>query len=100
MDIREYQEKAERTINYGLNFNEQVSNLCMGLAGETGEVIDIIKKCFYHGHKLDKEKQYIANNIDYTKMAYNLNISEEDIPSETIAKKDINEKSNIINNIF
>ena len=56
MDIREYQEKAERTINYGLNFNEQVSNLCMGLAGETGEVIDIIKKCFYHGHKLDKEK--------------------------------------------
>ena len=54
---------------------------------------------FVNNNRLDKEKQYIANNIDYTKMAYNLNISEEDIPSETITKKDINENSNIINNI-
>ncbi len=56
MDIKEYQEKAERTINYNLKFNEQVSNLCMGLAGETGEVIDYIKKSLYHGHELDIDK--------------------------------------------
>ena len=62
-------------------------------------IMILFSALFVNSNKLDKEKQYIANNIDYTKMAYNLNISEEDIPSETITKKDINENSNIINNI-
>ena len=56
MDIREYQEKAKRTLNNDLQFDEQLSNLCMGLAGESGEVVDYIKKCMYHNHKLYKQK--------------------------------------------
>ena len=53
MDIMDYQVKAKRTVNKDLLFNEQVSNLCMGLAGETGEVVDYVKKSIYHGHSLE-----------------------------------------------
>ena len=56
MDIKEYQEKAERTVNKKLNFDNQLANLCMGLCGESGEVVDYIKKCMYHNHKLYKQK--------------------------------------------
>ena len=56
MDIKEYQEKAKRTVNTNLQLYEQLSNLCMGLAGESGEVIDYIKKGMYHGHILGVKK--------------------------------------------
>ena len=46
MDIKEYQQKAERTVNSDLIYREQLSNLCMGLAGESGEVIDYIKNVY------------------------------------------------------
>ena len=36
MDIKEYQEKAKRTVNTRLTRKDQLSNLCMGLAGESG----------------------------------------------------------------
>ena len=55
MDIKEYQEKAKRTVNTRLSRKEQLSNLCMGLCGESGEVVDYIKKCMYHNHKLYKQ---------------------------------------------
>ena len=56
MNIMVYQVKAKRTVNNDLKFNEQVTNLCMGLAGETGEVVDYIKKSIYHGHSLEIKK--------------------------------------------
>ena len=56
MDIRHYQAKAIRTVNTNLSENEQLSNLCMGLCGETGEIVDYVKKHLYHGHKLDLRK--------------------------------------------
>ena len=58
MDIREYQEKAKRTVNTNLQDDDQLSNLCMGLCGESGEVVDYLKKYLYHGHKLEKEKLF------------------------------------------
>ena len=56
MNIKEYQEKATRTVNTNLKFTEQLSNLCMGLCGESGEVTDYIKKCIYHNHKFNLKK--------------------------------------------
>ena len=56
MDILDYQEKAKRTVNTNLQFDEQVANLCMGLCGESGEVVDYLKKCIYHGHLVEREK--------------------------------------------
>ena len=58
MDIMEYQEKAKRTVNTNLQDDEQLANLCMGLCGESGEVVDYLKKCLYHGHKIEKEKLF------------------------------------------
>lgn len=33
-----------------------VVNAAFGLSGETGELVDMIKKAIFHGHKLETEK--------------------------------------------
>ena len=55
MTINEYQELAMKTVNPKLNKDEILINSVMGLCGESGEAIDIVKKWFAHGHELDRE---------------------------------------------
>lgn len=55
LDIEEYQKASTRTINEELNSRNQVFNMVFGLNGEVGEVTDLLKKHYFHGHKLDKE---------------------------------------------
>ena len=55
MTINEYQALAMRTLNPDLDKQEILLNSVMGLCGETGEVIDHVKKHFCHGHALNKE---------------------------------------------
>ena len=55
MTINEYQELAMRTVNTELEKNDMLINSVMGLCGESGEAIDIVKKWFAHGHELDRE---------------------------------------------
>ena len=51
-------------------------------------------------NELDKEKEYIAENIENTKSAYNINIEEANIEnSGTITNDEVEESSNVINNI-
>ena len=51
-------------------------------------------------NELDKEKEYIAENIENTKSAYNINIEEANIQnSGTITNEEVEESSNVINNI-
>ena len=52
----EYQKLAMKTLNPTLNKKEILVNGVMGLNGESGEVIDIVKKHMFQGHELDKEK--------------------------------------------
>lgn len=56
MTINEYQDLAMRTLNTSLTKKDVLINSVMGLCGESGEAIDIVKKWFAHGHELDKEK--------------------------------------------
>ena len=56
MNGNEYQKSAMRTLNPKLTKNEVLVNGVMGLGGESGEVIDIVKKHLFQGHPLDKEK--------------------------------------------
>lgn len=55
MNINEYQELAMATLNPALNKKDVLINSVMGLCGESGEAIDIVKKWLAHGHELDRE---------------------------------------------
>lgn len=56
MTINEYQELAMRTLNPALGKKDMLVNGAMGLCGESGEVIDLVKKHLFHGHELDREQ--------------------------------------------
>lgn len=52
----EYQKLAMRTLNPQMSERDVLINSVMGLCGESGEVIDLVKKHLAQGHDLDKEK--------------------------------------------
>ena len=54
MTVKEYQFLAARTINQALDEKELITNGAMGLCGESGEVIDLVKKWRAQGHELDR----------------------------------------------
>ena len=56
MDIRDYQKQAMMTLNPELSKKDVLINSVMGLCGESGEAIDIVKKWLAQGHELDKER--------------------------------------------
>ena len=53
MTINEYQELAMTTLNPELSKRDVLINSVMGLCGESGEAIDIVKKWMAQGHELD-----------------------------------------------
>ena len=55
MTINEYQKLAMKTLNPELSERDVLINGVMGLCGEAGEAIDIVKKHLAQGHPLDKE---------------------------------------------
>lgn len=56
MKLTEYQISAHVTSNQALNHEQGLAMASMGLAGETGEVVDELKKILYHGKPLDLDK--------------------------------------------
>ncbi len=54
MTINEYQSLAMRTLNPALQKRDVLINSVMGLCGESGEAIDLVKKWLAQGHALDK----------------------------------------------
>ena len=56
MTINEYQQLAMTTLNPNLSKKDVLINSVMGLCGESGEAIDIVKKWLAQGHDLDKER--------------------------------------------
>lgn len=89
MTINEYQELAMRTVNPDLDKNQMLINSVMGLCGESGEAIDIVKKWFAHGHELDKEhlKKELGDIAWYlAEAATALDIKLEDVLTANIEK--------------
>lgn len=89
MTINEYQKLAMKTLNPQLSEKDVLINGVMGLCGESGEAIDIVKKWLAQGHDLDKEKLkkelgdicwYLAETA--TALGYNL----EEIMAANIEK--------------
>ena len=89
MTINEYQKLAMVTLNPALSEKDVLINGVMGLCGESGEAIDIVKKHLAQGHELDKEKLAkelgdIAWYLAETATALDLNL--EDIFAANIEK--------------
>ena len=55
MTANEYQSLAMFTLNPALSKRDVLVNGVMGLCGESGEAIDIVKKWLAQGHELDKK---------------------------------------------
>lgn len=54
MNLNEYQSLAQRTSSLKDSMSK-LQNGCMGLNGEAGECIDLLKKHLYQGHDLDRD---------------------------------------------
>ena len=55
---------------------------------------------YVNKNELDKEKNYIAKNIEFTKNAYNINVDEIEIEnSGTITKDEVNKNQEVISNV-
>lgn len=55
MTINEYQSEALRTASGMSKEYPMLLNGVLGLAGESGECVDLMKKHLFQGHDLDKE---------------------------------------------
>lgn len=56
MQVNFYQQAAMRTCRHTPGSQQALVEAALGLAGETGEAVDIVKKTMFGGHPLDKEK--------------------------------------------
>ena len=56
MTINEYQKLAMTTLNPELDKKDVLINGVMGLCGESGEAIDLVKKHLAQGHELDTDR--------------------------------------------
>ena len=89
MTINEYQKLAMTTLNPALSEKDVLINGVMGLCGESGEAIDIVKKWLAQGHELDKEKlsKELGDICWYrAETATALGLSLEDIMAANIQK--------------
>lgn len=55
MTGNEYQQKCMRTAG-NMSESDMILNGVMGLNGEAGECIDLVKKALFQGHTLNREK--------------------------------------------
>lgn len=89
MTINEYQELAMTTLNKELGKKDVLINGVMGLCGESGEVIDLVKKHLAQGHELDRD-QMIKELGDVAwylaETAYALDVPLEEVMVKNIEK--------------
>ena len=89
MDVNEYQKLALNTVNPNLSKKDILINGVMGLCGESGEAIDIVKKHLAQGHDLNKEHliEELGDIAWYlAETAYALDISLEEVLKINIEK--------------
>ena len=88
MTLAEYQALAQRTSNAGKR-SDKLENACLGLAGECGEVCDIVKKALFQGHALDRAGliEEAGDVLWYlAELAAGLGVSLEDMAVQNVMK--------------
>lgn len=89
MTLNEYQQLALTTLNPALDKHDVLINGVMGLCGESGEAIDVVKKHLAQGHALDREKliKELGDVAWYlAETAYALDITLDEVCSRNIDK--------------
>lgn len=94
MDINDYQSEADRTLITDPGFeiggyDEMKIWMALGLAGEAGEVCDLIKKGIYHRHGLDRDrlKEELGDVMWYVaSLCTLLGLNMSDVCAENVAK--------------
>ena len=89
MTANEYQKLAMTTLNPNLTKQDVLINAVMGLCGESGEAIDLVKKHLHQGHPLDREKlvKELGDIAWYlAETAYALDVELDDVLEQNIAK--------------
>ena len=89
MTINEYQQLAMTTLNPELSEKDVIINGVMGLCGESGEAIDLVKKWLAQGHELDKDKliKELGDIAWYlAEVAYILDVPLENVLTRNIEK--------------
>jgi NTP pyrophosphatase (non-canonical NTP hydrolase) len=89
MTLNEYQKLAMTTLNPALEKKDVLINGVMGLCGEAGEAIDIVKKHLAQGHALDREAliKELGDVAWYlAETAYALDVSLEEVCTRNIEK--------------
>ena len=89
MNPNEYQKLAMKTLNPSLTKKDMLVNGVMGLNGESGEVIDVVKKHMFQGHELDidKIKKELGDVMWYVaEVCEALDLSMDEVMEANIAK--------------
>lgn len=89
MDLNEFQRKSERTLNYSLSDNDQMLNCCIGVVGEAGELLNILKKFYFQGHDMDKAAviEELGDTLFYIAgMCTSMGILLDDVATNNIEK--------------
>lgn len=89
MRMNEYQDLAQRTCNITDTMMDKIENGCMGLNGEAGECIDLLKKYKFQGHGLlvDKMVEELGDVLWYcAELACGLGVTLEEIAQRNIDK--------------
>ena len=92
MKLSDYQKLSKRTMPPHGNFVEHrdtVANYCMGLCGESGELVELIKKQQFHGHNvtIDEIKKELGGVLHYLAgLATLYDIDLEDVATTNIEK--------------
>lgn len=89
MHAFEFQVRAMRTRNKGLTDDQTLQNAVMGLAGEAGECVDLLKKHLFQGHELNEDKllDEVGDVLWYAALAAEaLHVTLDDIMARNVEK--------------
>lgn len=84
-----YRDAVKRTANNTLGEAMTWANIGLGIAGEAGEVADLIKKFVMHGHSLEKDKliKELGDCLFYVEWACIMaNVTREEVEQANIEK--------------
>ena len=89
MTLRKYYDSAQRTSRKDMTNKDHIFNAITGLCGELGEVADLIKKTYFQGHPLNRER--IAEELGdllwyWAEMCAGMQLDPEEVARKNIEK--------------